>query len=97
MKLPHRRMPQRHAFDQNVLAAIRLNERWPQVTAFAEDTFADRRAVRDHFIELVPRGELIWIALLPAAARASFPCPPVLTTGIPVDDALTRARAGHLF
>src|SRR5882724_5934844 len=56
MDLPHRRISERHAFDQNILAAVRLNELRPQVASFAIDTLADGRGVGHLLVE--PRAGL---------------------------------------
>src|SRR5262249_733015 len=48
MHFPHRRVHDRHAFDQYVPAAIGLDEIRAQVAAVAEDAPLDRHAVRGH-------------------------------------------------
>ena len=89
MNLPHRRTPERHALDQDILAAIRLEEHWPQITSFAEDPFANGRAFGDVVIENSPRFTLIRIAFLPTAACSSFPWPPMFAVRLAVNDAFT--------
>ena len=48
--LPHRRIVNGDAFDQHVLAAIRLDEVGPQKLAFAKYAFLDRLAALTHLI-----------------------------------------------
>src|SRR5215510_10970738 len=49
MDLPHRRVADGDALDQNVSAAIRLNEVRPQIRTFAENSFADGSPLRPEF------------------------------------------------
>jgi len=44
MDFPHRRIDDVNTFDQYVARTIRLNEIWPQVLAFAEDSILYRDA-----------------------------------------------------
>src|SRR2546429_514622 len=97
MNLPHRRMAKRYAFDQNILATIRLEEHWPQVTSFSKDSFAYGRAFGDVLIKDAARLALFGIAFLPATARPSFPWPPVSAVSLAVDHAFTGDRDVLLF
>jgi hypothetical protein len=42
MHFPHRRIDDRHALDQHILAEIWLNELRPQIVPFAEYTLGNR-------------------------------------------------------
>src|SRR5215472_1644815 len=92
MDLPHGRIFERHAFQQHILAAIRLDELRTQVMPFAENSLADRRALFGHGKESCAIGELVRLAFFPSAPGAAFPRPPVLAVGITVDDSLARDR-----
>src|SRR5262249_2671124 len=48
MNLPHWRTPDADAFDENILAAMRLNEAGTQVVSVAESALIHRRVVGDH-------------------------------------------------
>ena len=92
MNLPHRRTPKRHAFDQNIMTAVGLNELRPQIAAFAKYAFTHRRCPGDVIIKQRARFTLIWIAFFPTALRPSFPRPPMFAIGIAVDHAFTGDR-----
>ena len=92
MQLPHRRISQRHTLDQNVLAAMRLNEVRPQVSTVAKYSLIHRRTVRDHFHQLRARGAGAAGALLPTTRLPPRPRPPVFATGLPIKHALAGNR-----
>src|SRR5882672_1002879 len=92
MNLPHRRVPERDPFNQNVLAPVRLNELWPQVTAFTIDALVYGRSVGHLFVQERARLTLIRIAFLPSALRSSFPRPPMIAISITVDHAFACDR-----
>ena len=90
MYLPHRGINDLHAFDQNILASIRLYEIWPQELSVAENAVANRNAVLHHFVKSCTCRTLIRHSLFPAVPRAAVPVPPILIIALPVK----RAFAG---
>src|SRR2546425_12211155 len=92
MNLPHRRIPERDAFDQNILTAIWLQEHWPQITSVAEHSLAYGRAFVDVLIKQTARLALIGITFLPSTTSSSFPWPPMFAIGLAVDDACAGDR-----
>src|SRR5205085_8395508 len=85
MDLPHGRVFQGHTFDEDILAAIRLDELRPQIVSFSKDPFAHRDASLRHIKEHVPVFLLAGTALFPTAFLSSFPWPPVVAIGLAVD------------
>src|SRR5437762_6615059 len=92
MNLPHWRILQRHALDQNILAAIGLEQVRSQITSFAEDSLAHGRALGNHLLKQSSRLARTGVALFPAAARASRPRPPIFAIGLAVDYAFAGDR-----
>src|SRR5262249_30051450 len=92
MKLPHRRIPERHAFNQNILAAIWLNKVRPQVTTFAKDAFTDGSTFGDHLHQRRSRFARVRVARFPTASLAPRPRPPVFAIGPAIKNALARDR-----
>src|ERR1700730_2525396 len=89
MNLPHRRVLDRHAFDQDVFATIRLYELRPQVLAFAESSLAHRNAALGHVSQRSPCFSLIPITLFPTILRAPVPRPPRLIVGLAIQNSRT--------
>src|SRR5258708_8806977 len=85
MDLPHGRILQGNAFEQHVLAAIRLNELRPQIVPLAEYSFAHGYTFLAHLKERGAGLRLVGIAFLPPALAAPFPRPPALTASLPID------------
>src|SRR5437016_1284325 len=85
MELPHRRMPERDAFDQNILAAIRLEQVRTQITSLAEDSLAHGRALGNHFLKQGSRFARAGVSLLPSAAGAPGPRPPIFAISLAID------------
>src|ERR1051325_2936088 len=74
MDLPHRGIDDVNTFDQYVARAIRLDEVWPQVLAFAEDSVFHRHtafAIIEQLANTAARGRFI-------IAATAGPCPPIL-------------------
>src|ERR1700752_1611666 len=90
MNLPHRRVLNRDAFDQDVLAAIRLNKLWPEIVALAEDAFAHGHAFFRHREECRSIRALVAHAFFPAVLWPTVPWPPMLVVAL----AVKRAFAG---
>jgi len=86
--LPHRRVQQRHAFDQNVFTLIWLNELRPQKVPFAEDTLFDRCAPFAKREQLIPVVGLFRLACLPPALGLPLPRPPESAVGVSIERAL---------
>src|SRR6516165_3688765 len=95
MDLPHRRVLQRDAFDQYILAAIRLNELGAKKVTGTKNSFRHGHTPFRHVKKQVPVFRLFRFSLLPSAARASLPWPPMFAIGIAVDGAC--ARDGDVF
>ena len=72
MNFPHRRAADFHAFDQNVLAALKLDEIGPQEIAFAKPPLFHGHTIVVHFVQPRP-GRLLGAF---AGALAAFPSQP---------------------
>src|SRR5947209_1512458 len=92
MKLPHRRVTKRDAFDEHVLRAVGLDELRSQITSLAEDAFSDGRALRNHLVEKSACLVLLGVTFLPAATCATLPGPPVGAIRLTINDAFARQR-----
>src|SRR5215472_896129 len=92
MNLPHRRVFQRHALDQQILATIGLNKLWPQIMSRPEHALGHGYHSLRHVKEQVAVFDLVRLALLPSTMRAPLPWPPMLTIGIAINGALTGDR-----
>src|SRR5215471_16365318 len=94
MKLPHRRIPERDAFDQDILAAMRLDKIRPQITALTKHAFTYRCAFGDHLLEQSPCLSRAGVACFPTASLTTGPRPPVLAISLTIKHAL--AGNGHV-
>src|SRR5882762_398969 len=92
MNLPHRRVPERHAFNQNVLTAIRLEQIRPQITSFAENSLAHGRALSNHFLKQSSRLARAGVSLLPSAACAPSPGPPIFAISLAINYSFASDR-----
>src|SRR6187551_3206548 len=91
MYLPHRRIDDFHIFDENVAAAICLNERWPEISAFTKLALRGWNATLSHCKELLARLVLARPAGFPAEVRVALPWPPMRIVGLAVE----RSRSGY--
>src|SRR5205807_4257166 len=97
MNLPHRRMPERHAFNQNILAAMWLNQVRSQITFITKHALAHGRALGNHLLKQSPCLARVGIALLPSAALPTRPRPPVFAISLAVNYSFTGDRDVLLF
>src|ERR1700728_1771952 len=88
MHLPHRRVQQRYIFEEHILATIGLNELWPQIVTFAENTLAHGNAAFRHMEKLTAVLLLVHVSQLPPAVGAALPCSPMLAIAIAVNRSL---------
>src|SRR5262249_1916797 len=77
MNLPHRRVANSDAVDEDVLAAVGLDELRAQVMTIAEDTVIDWNAFFSHLEQRVAIG-----------TRLVFPRPPVIVVALAVEYAV---------
>src|SRR5207248_7649937 len=69
-----RRMLQCDPFDENVLAAIGLEQVRPQITSFAEDSLAHECTPGNHFLKQSSRLARAGVSLLPSAEIGRASC-----------------------
>src|SRR6266550_7540244 len=89
MNLPHWRVPDSHAFDEDVFTMIRLYELRPQIMAFAENSLAHRYAAFCHVCQSSPRFSLVPITFFPTILSAPVPRPPRLIVGLAIQNPRT--------
>src|SRR5690606_10172539 len=72
--------------------AIRLDEAWPQVVTFPEDSLLDRDAIGDHLHQAQARCGLLRLSPGPTMPRLAFPRPPMIGVGLAVESSIARQR-----
>src|SRR4029453_7886838 len=75
MDFPHRRIDDRQALDQNILAFVRLDELRSQIVAETEHTFGDRHVLVHHLVQMRTRGPLAEDLRIAAVVRIAVPFP----------------------
>ncbi len=85
--VPHRRVAQGHARDDDARAAVRADETRTQVVPVTEDPLADRHAVVAHLREQRPVGALVGQSGVPAVLAGTDPVPPMLVVALGVEHA----------
>src|SRR5262249_55495133 len=89
MNLPHRRVNDLNAFNEDVFRAVRLDEVRPQVMPLTEDALANRHTALPHLAQSADV-----FGCHRRAARGATPCPlpPILIRSRTVKCAATRYR-----